>query len=98
MTTVEKILKAPNPQEMVLELADGQTVRGILVEERVSRSEIPPGIHLYDIRHSDEDWCEPATIEHRVLVNWYGTLIVNRPIPFPNGINYLEISEYSLVD
>lgn len=37
-------------------------------------------LFFYDIRHSDDDGFEPATIEKNVFVNHLGTLITTEPI------------------
>lgn len=53
----------------------------LLSEERIDRATIPAGIYCYDIRHADSDWGAPASIEPRVLVNWYGSVLVKEAIP-----------------
>ena len=38
------------------------------------------GLHLYGIRHSDDDWGKPITIEKFVLVNRYGYIVSKQPL------------------
>lgn len=47
---------------------------------RVNRDTIPKGMHLYEVRHADENWGEPVQVCSGVLVNHYGTLLSNKPI------------------
>ena len=35
----------------------------------------------YEIRHADRSWAEPSTIEPRVLVNHWGTILSMKEIP-----------------
>lgn len=51
--------------------------RGIecfITDVRIKDSEKIKGFNYYGIRHSDEDWSEPVTIERAVIVNNWGTL------------------------
>lgn len=38
------------------------------------------GLHIYGIRHSDDDWGKPITIEKFVMVNRYGYIVSQRPL------------------
>ena len=40
-------------------------------------------LYYYDIRHSDQDWSDPVTIEPFVMVNHFGTIVTTEPIEFP---------------
>lgn len=53
---------------------------GLFVDERISRDTIPDGWYFYEVRHADNDWCEPIEIGLGVLVNFYGTLITKEPL------------------
>lgn len=68
---------------------------GLFTDLRVDRETIPDGWHVYEVRHSDNDWGEPVEICLGVLVNFYGTLLVKEPIklePFPQtGNDYFYI-------
>lgn len=46
---------------------------------RIDPKTIPDGLYVYDIRHAD-DLGDPVTIEARVLVNRYGSVITTKPI------------------
>lgn len=47
---------------------------------RIDPKTIPDGLYVYDIRHDDDSLGEPVTIEARVLVNRYGSVITTKPI------------------
>lgn len=82
---------------VVMEFGDNQSVHCQLTEYRVDHTNDTVGKYLYDIRHSDDDWCEPATIEPHVLVNWFGTLICDKPISF-GADGYYEINNWRYED
>jgi len=54
--------------------------KGLL--ERLAES----GYKVFFIRHSDEDWGEPVTIENYVRVNFYGFLAIKDE----NGVKTIE--------
>ena len=60
---------------------------------RIDRGTVPAGWHCYDIRGSDDDFGELATLEPNVLVNHAGSILSPQPISFPDGQNYLNIRE-----
>ena len=70
----------------------------LLYEGRLDKTTVPEGFHVYDIR---EDMGEPSTIENSVKVDFYGSIILNRPLEIPEcgfinigeeDINYLGYS------
>jgi hypothetical protein len=44
----------------------------------------PAGLNMYRIRHSDEDFSEPVTIEPSVWVNHWGLVLSNGELKFDN--------------
>ena len=98
MEFLDTLLKSDNLRPFTVTLDNGIEVSGLLSEVRINKKERTMGKYLYDIRHTDNDWCEPATLEHSVMVNWVGTLIMDAPIEFPDGENYLSIEDYSYDD
>ena len=50
---------------------------------RIDRRTVPDGMHLYEIRHSDEDWGEPCQLARHILINHYGSVLTSEPIQFP---------------
>lgn len=72
----------------------GGTVGGLFSELRVDAPTIPKGLTPYNIRYSDHDDSVPATIEPRVRVDYFGTVIVNEPLDF-DGSGYIEILDWN---
>lgn len=56
---------------------------GYIVESRVKPLERKEGYHYYELRHEDDDWSQPCTIEDFVFVNFWGTIC------FKESINHL---------
>ena len=48
----------------------------IFTELRVLRDSVPKGFSCYEVRHDDEGWGNPVEIAKGILVNFYGTLLV----------------------
>ena len=96
MKTEKELLQAEDCRPMTLAFDAGQEISGLLSEIRFDREKDNEGKFLYDIRHSDNDWCEPATLEKFVMVNWFGTLIVDEPIEVLDGPDrpYKEIVDW----
>lgn len=99
MKTVKELL-INGIRPMTLTLEDGREITGPVSEYRVRRDIETEGKYLYDIRHSDNDWCDPATLEKNVVVNWFGTMILDSPIELleEDKNAYLEITDYSYDD
>lgn len=96
MKTVKELIMGANVRPMTLMFENDKEISGLLSEFRVDHKEDTEGKFLYDIRHSDEDSGEPSTLECNVIVNWFGTLIVDNPIEeLENGSKeFLEIIDY----
>lgn len=60
---------------------------GLYSSLRVDKDTIPNGWHFYEVRHDDNDWCEPIEIALGVLVNHFGTLITKEPLPLEQSTN-----------
>ena len=93
--SLKDLLQGNDLSPITLHLDGGKKITGLLAECRVRRDEPVEGKYLYDIRHSDNDWCDPATLEHRVMVNWFGTIILDEPVDFPDGQDCIDIEDYS---
>lgn len=94
MKTVKELLSGSGDlRPITLTLSNGARITCLITEYRIDRSQDTEGKTLYDIRHSDDDWCDPATVEESVVVNWYGTILLNEPIELGPD-KYLEIEDY----
>ena len=47
---------------------------------RINRDTIPGGYHAYDVRHDDSCRGDAAQLKKFIMVNHWGTLILNKPI------------------
>lgn len=68
---------------------------GLFADWRIDRNTIPEGWYFYEVRHADNDWCEPVEIALGILVNFWGTLITKEPFDLTplgdTGNEYLDI-------
>lgn len=59
------------------------------------------GLNKYEIRHDDESWI-PHTIENRVFVNFYGTIISKDELDLSNELydnnGYIELTDEEIDD
>jgi hypothetical protein len=55
--------------------------RCIFTPERVDRTSLPEGFYMYECRSYDDDWGLCCEIALGILVNFFGTIISNEPIP-----------------
>ena len=80
---------------MLLTLANGKTIEGEFIDLRIATETLPKGRLWYHIRHTDDDWSEPASLKNGcVVVNFCGTFICDPIIDFPCG-EELEIKVWS---
>lgn len=62
------------PMSLVLE--NGISVKGEFIDLRIMAETLPPNKEWYQIRHSDDDGSEPASLKRGcVAVNFFGTFI-----------------------
>ena len=47
---------------------------------RVDRDTVPDGLYMYEVRHDDDQQGDPVQIANWIMVNYWGTLITNKPI------------------
>ncbi len=63
-------------EKMIITLENGVEVSGEMLDLRITPKTIPAGKKWYQLRHTDEDWGEIASIKNGcVAVNFYGTFI-----------------------
>lgn len=54
---------------------------------------IPKGLHLYMLRHGDDD-SYPATLEKCVTVNYFGTVLVKEPFSMEKDYINLDVEDF----
>ena len=67
----------------------------VLVEEgkRIDEDKLRDNQRLYHLRHGDNnDWSVPVTVENRVMVSFWGSLVATEEIGFEEG-DYSILSE-----
>ncbi len=47
--------------------------------------------YVYELRHADDDFTKPVTVERRVRVNFFGTILAQEPFVFGRD-GYVEIT------
>ena len=68
-------------------------IYGLFSEYRLKDAVLPKGLIAYGVRHSDDDDSVPSTIEPSATVNYFGSLIVDRPLDF-RGKEHIDITEW----
>lgn len=66
------------------------TIQGInilSVSEKIIPKENRHNGFYYDLRHGDNDWVTPVTIEKSVVVNYWGTIVTEKPLAFDYTVN-----------
>lgn len=84
------------PMSLVLE--NGISVKGEFIDLRIMAETLPPNKEWYQIRHSDDDGSEPASLKRGcVIVNFFGTFICD-PIKEITDGEEINISEWTFED
>jgi hypothetical protein len=66
----------------------------LFYEERIPLEKAPLGYpFMYHIRHDEDDWTCPISIEKFVVVNFFGTIFMGKPLDFGSD-NYIEIEQF----
>lgn len=70
----------------------------LFYEERIPTEKAPIGYpYAYHIRHDENDWTCPISIERFVAVNFFGTIFVKKPIELSVD-STMEIKQFKLED
>ena len=58
---------------------------------RIGRSTVPEGRYQYEVAGDDDSGGDPARVQRGVLVNFFGTLISDVPLPLGgDGVLWLQ--------
>lgn len=69
-----------------------------ILERRIPREERNKDLQYYEIRHTDDDWGLPATIEDNVIVNFWGTFVTEHKLELgPDRCYLLAPEEQELI-
>ena len=62
---------------------------------RIDRNTVPEGKYQYEVAGDDESGGEPARIKLGILVNFFGTLICDEPLPIgENGVLWVMDGDF----
>lgn len=72
---------------------------GVNCNGNPNRTKLPDncGLYLYNLRHGD-DWGIPCTLEKRVVVNFYGSLVSDKELELPINDYQLLKEEKEITD
>lgn len=75
----------------------GKTV--LFTPIRLARNTVPEGLHLYEIRHADENGGDPVQLGQGILVNHFGTILSREPIELgEDGFRDIGQEDFSYKD
>ena len=60
---------------LIIQLQDGRQIKGYYYGSRLLQEDLPEGYHKYDLRETDDDAGDIASIKDFILVNHHGTFI-----------------------
>ena len=65
------------------------------IDMRINRSSIPKGKYQYEVAGDDDSGDEPVRVKAAILVNFFGTLICNDPLPVgDDDVLWLEDGDF----
>jgi hypothetical protein len=87
-------MKEIDVQKELLEEVEILGHMGLFTEFRVDKNTVPQGVHCYELRHGDDN-SFPATLEERVTVNYFGSIILLEKLELENGRLWVPYEEFS---
>lgn len=64
-----------------------------ITDKRIRDNEQIEGLNYYHIRHTDADWSEPCSIEHKVTVNHFGSVVTKDDLSELINNDYIELTD-----
>lgn len=62
---------------------------------RIDRSTVPEGLYQYEVADDDESQGDPARVKKGIMVNFWGTLISDVPLPLgSDGVLWLDDGDF----
>ncbi len=74
----------------VFELAEIDGVPVLFTHARIDRETVPMGFSCYDVRESEGFSGVAVTLENRVIVNHWGTILSREIFPLKNGFYQIK--------
>ncbi len=66
----------------------------LFTELRMDRTTVPEGIYCYDLQYGEDNGF-PAALEESVLINYFGTVLMNDKLELENGHLYISYEDFS---
>lgn len=66
------------------------------IDMRLDRSTVPEGKYVYEVADDSSDG-EPCRIKPFILVDFFGTILADEPIPMEDGVAWIEDEEWYYV-
>jgi hypothetical protein len=89
------VIPMTNAKDTTFDLAALFSNPVIFTDIRIDPSTLPAGLHAYELRHSDDDWGQPTSLEEHVGVNYFGTVISQSEIPF-DGFKQINEGDFKV--
>lgn len=65
-------------------------------DERLDPEQAPPGYpYMYQLRHDENNWIRPISIEKCVWVNFFGTVFMKNPLDFGDDC-WLDVNKFKM--
>ena len=65
------------------------------IDMRIDRDSVPEGKHQYEVAGDDDSGGDPVRVKSAILVNFFGTLICDKPLPIGNdGVLWLKDGDF----
>lgn len=62
---------------------------------RIDKSTVPNGLYQYEVADDDESQGDPTRIKNGIMVNFWGTLISDVPLPLgKDGVLWLDDGDF----
>lgn len=82
-----------NKERMSITLEDGREFEGTFIDLRIDPATIPSGLIWYQMRHCDDDWGTPASINRGgIFVNFFGTFITDADLGLSEETEVIDYS------
>ena len=66
---------------------------------RIDRSTVPEGRYQYEVADDDESQGDPTRARHGIMVNFFGTLISDVPLPLgDDGVLWLDNGKFEWLE
>ncbi len=84
-------------KEIQTQLVVVKGIRCEFYDMRIDRATIPEGKFLYEVAGDDDSGGDPARIREGIMVNFYGSLICDQPLPLEDGVLWLMEGDFKYV-